>query len=61
MLPPQNIHMQILIELNANGMVDIKIGNKGKWYLRTTYMQEVKNNPEYNWESFWATLTFEVK
>jgi len=46
---------------DSNGMLDVKIGNNGKWYLRTTYMQEVKGNPEYNYESFWATLTFEVK
>ncbi len=46
---------------DSNGVVGIKIGSRGKWYIETTHMIEVKDETEIDWHSFWATMTFEVK
>ncbi|MCP4727400.1 MAG: DUF4198 domain-containing protein, partial [bacterium] len=46
---------------DSRGFVYIMISEHGKWYVRTTHMVEENENDEYDWHSFWATLTFEVK
>jgi uncharacterized GH25 family protein len=33
----------------------------GRWYVRTIHMIRLVDDPETQWESFWATLTFEVQ
>lgn len=32
----------------------------GRWYLRAIHMTRAEGDPEVDWQSFWATLTFEV-
>ena len=45
---------------NANGVAQIKLSRAGKWYVRLIHM--VASNKEgVDYESNWATLTFEVK
>ncbi|MGH7569557.1 MAG: DUF4198 domain-containing protein [Gemmatimonadales bacterium] len=45
---------------DARGRVAVPIGRTGLWYVRTIHMREV-NEPPFQWESFWASLTFTVR
>ncbi len=45
---------------NANGIVVVKPTEKGKWYVATIHMEK-KSGDAVDYESNWATLTFEIK
>lgn len=45
---------------NSNGVAEIKIAKKGRWYVRLIHMVPSKEKG-VDYESNWATLTFEVK
>ena len=42
-----------------DGEISFKIDKKGKWYIATIHMLESKEGG-LDYESFWATLTFEI-
>lgn len=48
------------LKTNEKGEVSFAITNVGQWYIATIHMQESKEE-EFDYESNWATLTFEVK
>jgi len=50
----------VKIRTDTNGQVKIKISKAGHWYLRTINMVK-STEPGVDYESNWATLTFEVK
>jgi hypothetical protein len=41
------------------GRVAVPITQPGLWYLRAIHMREI-SEPPFQWESFWASLTFRV-
>lgn len=45
---------------DAKGMIKIKLEGVGKWYAKFINMVKV-DDPKVNYESKWATLTFEIK
>jgi uncharacterized GH25 family protein len=45
---------------DANGMARIKLKSPGKWYVKMIHMEPL-NEPALNYESKWATLTFEIR
>jgi len=45
---------------NKNGEVSFSITNGGHWYIATIHMLE-SNEENFDYESNWATLTFEIK
>ena len=45
---------------NANGLVVVKPTEIGKWYVATIHMEK-KSGDVVDYESNWATLTFEIK
>ncbi|MGB3150609.1 MAG: DUF4198 domain-containing protein [Maribacter sp.] len=45
---------------NENGLVTITPTAKGKWYVATIHMEK-KSGDVVDYESNWATLTFEIK
>lgn len=45
---------------NKNGFVTIRPNAKGKWYIATIHMEQ-KTGEDVDYESNWATLTFEMK
>lgn len=51
-------------EINArtdgNGIARFILGGAGKWYVKMIHMTPL-NDPLVNYESKWATLTFEIK
>ncbi|MDX1408486.1 MAG: DUF4198 domain-containing protein, partial [Saprospiraceae bacterium] len=48
------------LRTDRNGMILPQITEAGHWYLRTIHMVEVDGD-DLDYESNWATLTFEVK
>lgn len=47
-------------QTNENGLVSIIPTAKGKWYVATIHMEK-KSGDKVDYESNWATLTFEIK
>ena len=45
---------------DVNGVARLPIPEAGRWYVRTIYMIERTDAPDLDWQSFWASLTFEV-
>src|SRR5688572_17003601 len=43
---------------DANGRLNVPV-SKGRWRLHTIRMERI-TAPDADWESFWATLTFEI-
>ena len=51
--------MKLLIgKTDAQGRIALPV-KSGKWRLHTIYMERIAE-PDADWESFWATLTFEI-
>ncbi|MGB5243362.1 MAG: DUF4198 domain-containing protein [Lutimonas sp.] len=48
------------LRTNEKGEVSFTISNEGRWYIATIHMLE-SNEEDFDYESNWATLTFEVK
>jgi len=48
------------IRTDKNGIAKIKLSGAGKWYVKFINMTPIKD-PKINYESKWATLTFEIK
>jgi uncharacterized GH25 family protein len=48
------------VRTNKNGIARIKLSAAGKWYVRFINMTRL-TVPKLNYESKWATLTFEIK
>ena len=46
---------------NADGIATIPLNGTGRWYVRTIHMAETNAEPDVDYESNWATLTFEVR
>lgn len=45
---------------DAKGIIKIKLEGAGKWYAKFINMVKI-DDPKLNYESKWATLTFEIK
>ncbi len=43
------------------GIAKIPISGGGRWYVRTIHMVETNSEPDVDYESNWATLTFEIR
>jgi len=46
---------------DSNGIARFRITHNGLWLVRTNQMIPLENNPEADWQSFWANCTFEVE
>jgi hypothetical protein len=42
---------------DAEGRIQVTFEKAAKWRLHTVAIERVANEPEANWESYWATLT----
>lgn len=45
---------------NADGVARVQLSQAGLWYVRTIHMVETTDDPDVDYESNWATVTFEV-
>lgn len=50
---------EIQIRTDKSGVARFKLGDSGRWYIRVIHMVNVADE-EIDYESKWATLTFEV-
>lgn len=48
------------VRTDKKGVARIKLDGAGKWYIKFISMTKL-NDPKINYESKWATLTFEIK
>ena len=46
---------------NGDGVATIPLSGTGRWYVRTIHMVETTDEADVDYESNWATLTFEVR
>ncbi len=46
---------------NSQGVASIPINASGQWYIRTIHMVETTTEPDVDYESNWATLTFAIR
>lgn len=46
---------------NGEGIARIPLNHDGRWYVRLIHMVPVAENNNLDYESNWATLTFEIK
>ncbi len=46
---------------NADGVATIPLSGAGRWYVRTIHMVETTDEADVDYESNWATLTFQVR
>lgn len=56
---PDGHHAQTHLS-DAAGRVRIPLSQAGSWYVRTIHMREIAA-PPFEWESFWASITFPVR
>jgi len=45
---------------DAKGVARIRLAGAGKWYIKFIHMTPI-SEPNLNYESKWASLTFEIK
>jgi len=46
---------------DANGRVRFRLPQGGQWLIKAVHMIPAKADAQADWESFWATLTFEIR
>lgn len=55
-----NLRIGETIRTNKKGIAKIKLTGSGKWYVKFIQMSPL-NDPKINYESKWATFTFEIR
>ncbi len=53
-------HTPILARTDAEGRAKLELPHAGRWMLAVVHMQRAKEPQRADWESFWASLTFEA-
>ena len=56
----ENLNKEISARTNSSGIATIPLSTNGKWYIKFIYMSP-SQEPGFNYESKWATLTFAIK
>lgn len=56
----QNRFTTLKTRTDKNGLARIPLSGAGRWYIKFIHMSQV-SEPPVNYESRWATLTFELK
>lgn len=46
---------------DTDGVARVPIDHEGQWYVKFIHMVRVQSEPDLDYESKWATLTFEVR
>ncbi len=45
---------------NENGLAELEISGGGLWFARTHFIRPYFDAAEFDWESFWASVTFRI-
>ncbi len=51
----------VTAQTDQNGRALLKLDRPGLWYARLIHMVPAQGDPEIDWRSFFATLTFEIQ
>lgn len=55
-------HVEVVTtRTNADGVATVPLSETGRWYVRTIHLVETPSEADVDYESNWATLTFEVR
>jgi hypothetical protein len=46
---------------DEDGQASVTLPSVGRWYVRAIHFVRVQDDPQLQWESFWSTLSFEVR
>jgi uncharacterized GH25 family protein len=46
---------------DANGICTVRLTHQGPWLVRTVHMLPLSGDKDADWESWWASLTFEAR
>jgi hypothetical protein len=46
---------------DTTGRASIPMTMAGQWLVRAVHMLRVEGDPKADWESFWASLNFELR
>ncbi len=58
----QGNHVEaVTTRTDSNGVATIPLSSGGRWYVRAIHMAETPSDPDLDYESSWATLTFEIR
>lgn len=52
--------VEIVGRTDANGRISVGVDKAGRWRLHGVALERAQGNPDVDWRSYWATLTFEV-
>ena len=52
---------EISASTDERGEAAVTVAAPGRWYVRAVHMIRLEGDPEVSWESYWATLSFEVQ
>jgi uncharacterized GH25 family protein len=52
---------EIRTSTDERGELVVTVTAPGRWYVRALHMIRLEGDPEVSWESYWATLSFEVQ
>jgi len=52
---------EISSSTDEGGEVALTVTAPGRWYVRAIHMVRLEGDPEVSWQSYWATLSFEVQ
>jgi hypothetical protein len=53
--------VEVVGRTDSEGRIEARLERAGKWRLHAVEMERGKNPGVADWESYWATLTFEVR
>lgn len=59
-VPDNKLHEENSTRTDKDGIITITLSEKGRWYVATIHMVEIEAK-DIDYESNWATLTFEVR
>ena len=46
---------------DENGLATVRLTHSGPWLVRTVHMLPLTDSKDADWESWWASITFEVR
>ncbi len=62
---PDGNKIQVIGRTGADGRISVPLTARGKWRLHSITMERLgdaaKGEPSADWESFWASFTFEIR
>ena len=47
-------------QTDENGLATVEISDKGLWFVRTHFIRSHADADNFDWESFWASITFRI-